>query len=181
LRILVSPLSQLPAALALGPARVASLVSPDAEAPDCPGVAPHDRLVLRFNDIAQPAAGLVAPGADHIRALIAFAQAGRTDGLLLIHCWAGISRSPAAAYVIACAHAAEGRERALALALRQASAEATPNPRMVALADDLLGRSGRMVQAIQAIGRGAEAGEGMVFRYLLPLWEKEGPMRSMGG
>ena len=40
---------------------------------------------------------------------------------------------------------------------------ATPSPRFVALADDLLGRRGRMVDAIRAIGRGAEAMEGTPF------------------
>ena len=43
----------------------------------------------------------------------------------------------------------------------------TPNRLMVALADDLLQRSGRMIKAIDGIGRGAEAAEGEP--YQLPL------------
>ena len=40
---------------------------------------------------------------------------------------------------------------------------ATPNRRLVALADEVLGRNGRMVAAVEAIGRGAEAFEGTPF------------------
>ncbi len=138
------------------PSHVASLISPDAEAPDIPGVA---RLVLRFNDIAEPREGLVAPDAAVIERLLAFADAAG-EGTLLIHCFAGVSRSPAAAYLLACRRAAPGEEGRLAHALRAASPEATPNPLMVALADEALGRGGAMTAAIAAIGRGREAFEG---------------------
>ncbi|TIP55365.1 MAG: protein tyrosine phosphatase, partial [Mesorhizobium sp.] len=36
-------------------------------------------------------------------------------------------------------------------------------PRLIAVADALLDRNGRMTRAIQAIGRGAEAFEGIPF------------------
>jgi hypothetical protein len=48
--------------------------------------------------------------------------------------------------------------------LRRASATATPNSRLVALADRMLGRDGRMVAAIDAIGRGEIAYEADPFR-----------------
>ena len=85
---------------------------------------------------------------------------------LLIHCWAGISRSSAAAYAIACDRT-PGFERDIAIELRRRSPSATPNRLMVRLADDLLQRYGRMVDAIEGIGRGAEAREGEP--YALPL------------
>ena len=66
---------------------------------------------------------------------------------LLIHCWAGISRSSAAAYAIACDRN-PGFERDIAIELRRRSPSATPNRLMVRLADDLLQRDGRMVEAI---------------------------------
>ena len=50
-----------------------------------------------------------------------------------------------------------------AAALRRASPYATPNARLVALADDLLARRGRMVDAVLSIGRGAETYEGEPF------------------
>ena len=47
--------------------------------------------------------------------------------------------------------------------LRALSPTATPNARIVAIADDLLGRGGRMVRAIGAIGRGQDCYEGVPF------------------
>jgi predicted protein tyrosine phosphatase len=81
-----------------------------------------------------------------------------------MHCYAGISRSTAGAYVAACALNPRRDELAIARALRLASPTATPNYRIVALADQALGRAGRMTTAIEHIGRGAMAFEGDPFR-----------------
>ena len=51
----------------------------------------------------------------------------------------------------------------LARALRGASPTAYPNRRLVALADNVLGRKGRMSAAVEHIGRGQLAEEGRVF------------------
>ena len=48
--------------------------------------------------------------------------------------------------------------------LRLASPTAYPNRRLVALGDEALTRSGRMVAAVEEIGRGALADEGVPFR-----------------
>ena len=56
-----------------------------------------------------------------------------------------------------CALAPRADETELAWELRGHSAVASPNRRMVAIADTLLGRDGRMVDAVTAIGRGADA------------------------
>ena len=82
---------------------------------------------------------------------------------MLIHCWAGISRSTAAAYTALCMLRPDSDEEALARELRAASPSATPNRLIVSLADDILGRDGRMVKAIAGIGRGADAFEGTPF------------------
>ena len=71
----------------------------------------------------------------------------------------------------------------IALALRAASPTATPNLRIVRHADALLGRRGRMVAAIEAIGRGIESPEGAPFasRSIEPrplLAHKEGRTRG---
>src|SRR5262249_38174958 len=76
---------------------------------------------------------------------------------LVVHCYAGISRSTAGAYVAACALNPRRDELAIARQLRRASATATPNSRFVALADRMLCREGRMVAAIDAIGPGTMA------------------------
>ncbi|TIX80640.1 MAG: protein tyrosine phosphatase, partial [Mesorhizobium sp.] len=82
---------------------------------------------------------------------------------LVVHCYAGISRSTASAYIIAAALAPKRCEVELAETLRALSPTATPNPRLIAVADTLLDRNGRMIGAIQAIGRGADAFEGTPF------------------
>ena len=111
----------------------------------------------------EPQDGHILPGEDHVGSLLAFAAPGTSSARCVIHCWAGISRSTAAAFITLCSLRPERDEAALALALREASPSATPNARLVAVADDILGRNGRMVDAIAAIGRGADAFEGTPF------------------
>lgn len=126
-------------------------------------IAAERHLFIGVSDIVEPLEGYVLPATEHIEQLLAFVRAWGRESPLVFHCWAGISRSTAAAYIAACALAPERDEADIALALRKASPSATPNARFVALADDLLGRQGRMVEAIRAIGRGAEAMEGVPF------------------
>ena len=142
---------------------VVSLLGPETPHRSFTGIADDNHLKLTFHDITAPAEGFTAPAADHVETLIHFLKARQGHDPMLIHCWAGISRSTAAAYIAACALAPDRDEAALALVLREASPSATPNARFVALADDILGRQGRMVDAIRAIGRGAEAMEGTPF------------------
>jgi predicted protein tyrosine phosphatase len=56
-----------------------------------------------------------------------------------------------------CALNPDRPEIEIAHELREASPTASPNPRIVALADALLGRDGRMIAAIESIGRGIPA------------------------
>ena len=65
--------------------------------------------------------------------------------------------------IIACALAPSRRECDIADAIRRASHTATPNRRMVAIADAMLERGGRMVAAIERIGRGSDCYEGVPF------------------
>jgi predicted protein tyrosine phosphatase len=76
----------------------------------------------------------------------------------------GISRSTASAYATVCALNPRRDEATIAQALRRASSTATPNTRIVSLADRLLGRNGRMVAAIEHIGRGDLTAEAAPFR-----------------
>jgi predicted protein tyrosine phosphatase len=168
MKLIVCPLAQLDAALALAPSHVLTLLAPDAETPPCPGIAPAQRLVLNFNDINGPTDGLTHASSKDIENLIAFAQSWRGPAPFVAHCWAGISRSTAAAYIISCLRHEPGTEQDLAEQLRRIAPWATPNPWMVALADKILGRSGHMTKAIAAIGRGREAGQGELFTLELP-------------
>jgi predicted protein tyrosine phosphatase len=135
------------------------------ERPDTVSAARH--LFIGVSDIVDPLDGHILPAAEHVDRLLAFVRAWGRENPLVIHCWAGISRSTAAAFVTACALKPERGEDDIARALRQASPIATPNPRIVAVADEILGRRGRMVDAVERIGRGREAFEGVPFRLTL--------------
>ncbi|MFB2551089.1 tyrosine phosphatase family protein [Ensifer soli] len=139
-----------------------------------PGVIAAARhRVIDVNDMtadagqADTAAGLILPADHHVAAIIDFARRWDKQAPLLIHCWMGVSRSPAAAVIAGLAVAPETGDAALAAALRRASPHATPNSLMIAIADRLLGRGGALVEAIAAIGRGAEADGDAPF--VLPL------------
>lgn len=120
-------------------------------------------LTLFMSDIAQPMDGHVLPAQEHVENFLSFVRGWEREAPMVIHCWAGISRSTASAYVAACALAPAADEAEIAARLRAASPSATPNRRIVAVADEILGREGRMVAAIDAIGRGADAFEGTPF------------------
>lgn len=127
-------------------------------------IEPHRHLRLAMNDISEPQPGMTIPSGDHVSTLIDFVTAWERDMPMLIHCWAGISRSTAGAFISLCALNPETDEIRIARALRDASPTATPNRRLVALADSHLKRGGRMVQAIEKIGRGQTTMEGALFQ-----------------
>ena len=128
------------------------------------GVPEENHLWLRMHDIAMPVGGFVSPEREHVALLLDFVTRWDRTSPMVVHCYAGISRSTAAAFASVCALNPRRDEFAVAQALREASPTAYPNPRIVALADDLLGRDGRMTAAVEAIGRGAIAAEGVPFR-----------------
>src|SRR5690606_18169478 len=108
--------------------------------------------------------GFNAPAEHHVRRLIDFVTRWPRKAPLVVHCWAGISRSSAGAFITACALNPRRSEETIAWAIRDASPTATPNARLVALADRVLGRRGRMIAAVEAIGRGVACEEGVPFR-----------------
>lgn len=127
-------------------------------------IAPVNHLVLGMDDIMEPCDGYIAPADDHVMQLLTFVRRWDRAKPLVVHCYAGISRSTAGAFVTACALNPHRNELAIAKALRQASATATPNLRIVTLADCLLGRDGRMIAAVEMIGHGDMAMEAAPFR-----------------
>jgi predicted protein tyrosine phosphatase len=127
-------------------------------------VAEANHLILGMDDIAVPMDGYIIPAEEHVTRLIEFVRGWDRTRPLVVHCFAGISRSTAGAYVAACALNPRRDEWAIARELRRASATASPNIRIVSLADGMLGRDGRMVAAIESIGRGEMAYEGDPFR-----------------
>jgi len=168
MRLIVGPLEHVPALCeAHRPSHLVSWLSPPAETPEVALTFPPERrLLLASHDVAFELEGYQAPSDLDVARLLAFASEWDGARPMLVHCWAGVSRSTAAAYAIACARSRRP-ELELALALREASPGATPNPLIVALADARLGRGGRMIEAVAQIGRGAEVFLGEPFELRL--------------
>jgi predicted protein tyrosine phosphatase len=146
-----------------GAERVLSLLAAGTEVMRPASIARENHLHLVMHDIAVAQDGMTVPGEDHVRNLLDFARKWDRAKPMVVHCYAGISRSTASAYIIAAALAPKRDEAELAQTLRKLSPSATPNPRLIAVADTLLSRQGRMIEAIEAIGRGADAFEGTPF------------------
>ncbi len=134
----------------VGPSHVISLLGDDPF-PDTPAsVVPDGHLKLSFHDIDEPQEGLIAPDMAHLEQLIEFSRRWEEAGPLIVHCFAGVSRSTAAALTVLCLYN-QGREEEAARLLRARGPHAFPNRRMIAFADDLLGCGGRLLEAVDAL------------------------------
>ena len=140
-----------------------TLLSPGTPVARPTAIRPERHLYLAISDIVAATPGQTLPERTHLDDLIDFVRGWDRADPMLIHCYAGVSRSTAAAFIAACALKPERDEFEIAWALRAASPTATPNARLVALADAGLERNGRMNAAIAGIGRGEECFEGRPF------------------
>ena len=147
----------------VGASHVATLINAGTPVERPASIAPENHLFLGFNDIVEPMDGMVPVSSAQVARFLDFVRLWDRSHPMVVHCWAGISRSTAGGYVAACLLLPEVDEVTIARTLRTRSPSATPNGRIVALADALLGRDGRMVAAIRSIGRGADAFEGRPF------------------
>ena len=164
----VCPLSRLPETVAASGARHLVTLAPLGSTVERPAaIRPEHHLRVGFSDIVAPLEGHLPPGEAHVRSVLDFVSVWPRERPMVIHCYAGISRSTAAAYAVACALRPSVDEADLAQELRRLAPSATPNRLLVEIADRLLGRGGRMSAAIAGIGRGAEAFEGTPFHITL--------------
>ncbi|HXD12666.1 MAG TPA: protein-tyrosine phosphatase family protein [Xanthobacteraceae bacterium] len=147
-----------------GARHVVSLLGDEATIERPVAIVPENHLWLRLHDISAPLDGYIVPDEQHVADLLNFVRGWDRRAPLVMHCYAGISRSTASAFASVCALSPHRDERSIAQALRLASPTATPNIRIVSLADRLLGRGGRMTSAIETIGRGILAAEAEPFR-----------------
>ncbi len=119
--------------------------------------APDDELPIGYQNISSKLRLLFGDTLDaetgatevDVRAIMELAQDLRSaNGKVLIHCEAGISRSTAAALILYACWLGAGREDE---AMRRVLAQrplAIPNRRMIELADHLLNRGGRLLEAL---------------------------------
>jgi predicted protein tyrosine phosphatase len=123
-----------------------------------------NHLKVSMDDITEQMDGFVAPCDSHIEQVLNFVRGWDRKAPLVVHCYAGISRSTASAFAAACALNPHRDEISIARQIRQASPTAFPNRLIVTLADRALGREGRMLRALDEMGPGTMTVEGRPFR-----------------
>ena len=115
----------------------------------------HEQLY--FHDVESDAEArslrATAPSRDKIERVLKFGRTCLVQSsaarpvTLLVHCYAGASRSPAVAYALACQALGPGREREALDYVLRLRPQAVPNAFVVNLADQLLVAEGRLVKA----------------------------------
>jgi predicted protein tyrosine phosphatase len=123
-----------------------------------------NHLKVQVDDITTHMDGFVAPNDTHVQKVLDFVRGWDRNAPLVIHCYAGISRSTASAFAAACMLNPHRDEMSIARQIRAASPIASPNRLIVSLADKALGRDGRMLRALDEIGPGNMMVEGRPFR-----------------
>lgn len=109
-----------------------------------------DHLHLAFHDVVESGPDRFLATEDQIAALITFSQAWDGHLPLVVNCYAGRSRSPAALSIIL-ATLNPGRERQIVDMIVGEAPHAAPNRHMIALGDRLLGCGGRLINAVKAM------------------------------
>lgn len=120
------------------------------------------KLRLRFDDMDRPYyQHYHLPSEQDARRIVRFARKA-AEGPVLVHCAAGQSRSAATAYLMLAVRMGEGREEETARRLHALAAEADqkglrmrgvdihPNRLLVCIGDRVLGREGRLWNALVA-------------------------------
>jgi predicted protein tyrosine phosphatase len=162
-RLLVIPLSALGDSIAAHrPSHLVSLLSPQHMIATPDGFPAERHLKLGVNDVADPTAGAHPPSRAHVDALLEFSRGWDAQAPLMIHCWAGISRSMASAFTVLCDRLGPGREIEIARAIRRRAPHAAPNTLLVGHADAALGRGGAMLAAVNAMGPARMVEEGVL-------------------
>jgi predicted protein tyrosine phosphatase len=123
-----------------------------------------NHLKVSMDDITQEMDGFLAPSQEHIEKVLNFVRSWDRSAPLVVHCYAGISRSTASAFAAACMLNPHRNEIEIARQIRARSPIASPNRLIVTLADKALGRDGRMLRALDEMGPGSMTVEGRPFR-----------------
>jgi predicted protein tyrosine phosphatase len=123
-----------------------------------------NHLRVSMDDITEQMDGFLAPSEQHIEQVLNFVRGWDRSAPMVVHCYAGISRSTASAFAAACALNPHRDEVEIARQIRSRSPIASPNRLIVSLADKALGREGRMLRALDEMGPGSMTVEGRPFR-----------------
>lgn len=153
-------LAEMPRHVAsLGASHVISILTANYMPETPTGIDPGKHLKLACHDIVEPFPDAILPGGTHVERIVAFAEEWDRQAPMVVHCFAGISRSTATAMIVGAA-VQPGRERELAQRLRAAAPHAHPNRLLVALGDQHLGCNGALIDAVESIGYGTMLSRG---------------------
>src|SRR5450755_3543738 len=119
-------------------------------------VLPSNHLKVQMDDITEAIDGFVAPSELHIEKVLSFVRGWDRNAPMVVHCYAGISRSTASAFAAVCLLNPHRDEISIARQIRAASPIASPNRLIVGLADKALGREGRMLRGERQTMSGVE-------------------------
>jgi len=149
---------------ATGASHVLTVMANVAQVQRPASVLEANHLRVQMDDITEQMDGFMAPSDSHIEQVLNFVRGWDRNAPLVIHCYAGISRSTASAFAAACMLNPHRDEVSIARQIRAASAIASPNRLIVSLADRALGREGRMLRALDEMGPGSMLVEGRPVR-----------------
>ena len=149
---------------ATGASHVLTVMANVAQVQRPESVLEANHLRVQMDDITEHMDGFLAPSDSHIEQVLDFVRGWDRNAPLVIHCYAGISRSTASAFAAACLLNPQRDEISIARQIRAASPIASPNRLIVSLADRALGREGRMLRALDEMGPGSMLVEGRPFR-----------------
>ena len=161
----VCSLAALPATVkATGASHVLTIMANVDQVLRPASVLPANHLKVQVDDITEEIEGFVVPSEIHIEQVLNFVRLWDRNAPLVVHCYAGISRSTASAFAAACALNPHRDEISIARQIRAASPIASPNRLIVSLADKALRREGRMLRALDEMGPSTLTAEGRPFR-----------------
>lgn len=115
---------------------------------------------IEFNDIISQEEAIefdaILPELQDVQQVLDYADICQKASLvepvhLLVHCMAGVSRSTAAAYAMIAGLFGQGRENDALQHILAIRPQASPNPLMVKYADSILGRKGKLLEAIVSV------------------------------
>jgi predicted protein tyrosine phosphatase len=160
----VCSLARLPATVENHAAsHVLTLISPGTDVPTPTGIPDGQHRYIPVHDIWEPMDGHIIPDEAHVAEVIAFARGWDRAKPMIVHCFAGVSRSTAAAITATLTVRPDLEPIEVARHVRRTSPTATPNPRIIAIADRMLNLNGKLIAAVEEIGRGEDAYEGIPF------------------
>lgn len=151
-RVSVCGVSELPQFAGAGVSHVIGILDPGTVQPEAyRALGARHHSEFRFYDIVAPQDDRLPPSAADVAEIVKACEQVEAAGPehVLVHCWAGVSRSTATAAILM-ALRNPGRETEVFAALSDIRPRSWPNSVMIRHADHMLGRGGALVAAMRA-------------------------------